>query len=234
MRGSTPDTKPVTDDSRNKRWYEQLDAQTYAEWGVDYLKEDPAESCLGDPTRSELAQRDALNRTGRKVLFSLCGWSSWYAPVGASLGNSWRVGPDDNDWNGVLKNIDIMNGLQHYAGRGPRAGPGGWNDPCLLLSKSSSGKLLMTELQTRAQFSMWAVLAAPLLISGSVLNMSAETLATYSNKEVIAVSQDPSGRAGWRIQGESLADGSLGQTDGVSWGFGVSKATGNPQNVGGL
>ena len=42
----------------------------------------------------------------------------WYAPVGASLGNSWRIGPDDNNWDGVLKNIDIMNGLQKYAGTG--------------------------------------------------------------------------------------------------------------------
>ena len=110
---------------------------------------------------------DALNSTGRKVLFSLCGWSSrldflgsadwslkanwwcvwlglamvwscflvvfdhsdhvmfiqvrradpgWYAPIGSTLGNSWRIGPDDTNWNGVLKNIDIMNGLQKYAG----------------------------------------------------------------------------------------------------------------------
>ena len=42
----------------------------------------------------------------------------WYAPVGALLGNSWRIGPDDNNWDGVLRNIDIMNGLQKYAGTG--------------------------------------------------------------------------------------------------------------------
>lgn len=136
------------------------------------------------------------------MLFSLCGWSSWYAPVGALLGNSWRIGPDDNNWDGVLRNIDIMNGLQKYAG------PGGWNDPCLLLSRKWSGQQRMTELQTRAQFSIWAVLAAPLLISGSVLNMTSETLATYSNKEVIAVNQDVAGHQGWRIQGGALADGS--------------------------
>lgn len=182
--------------------HEEIDAKTYAQWGVDYLKEDSCNATGDHETAfAEYGRmRDALNSTGRKVLFSLCGWSSWYAPVGASLGNSWRIGPDDTNWDGVLKNIDIMNGLQKYAG------PGGWNDPCLLLSRTSTGQQRMTELQTRAQFSMWAVLAAPLLISGSVLNMTAETLATYSNKEVIAVNQDVAGHQGWRIQGEALAD----------------------------
>lgn len=186
--------------------HEEIDAKTYALWGVDYLKEDSCNAPGDHQTAfAEYGKmRDALNSTGRKVLFSLCGWSSWYAPVGASLGNSWRIGPDDNNWDGVLKNIDIMNGLQKYAG------PGGWNDPCLLLSRTWSGQQRMTELQTRAQFSMWAVLAAPLLISGSVLNMTAETLTTYSNKEVIAVNQDVAGHQGWRIQGGALADGSAG------------------------
>eukprot|EP00913_Durusdinium_trenchii_P019481 g18313.t1 len=131
--------------------HEELDAKTYAAWGIDYLKEDRPK----ERARSE----------------------------------------------GVLQNIDIMNGLETYAG------PGGWNDPCLLLSKKTTGEAIMTELQTRAQFSMWAVLAAPLLISGSVLNMSAETLATYSNKEVIQVSQDPLGRQGRRVLGGPVAEG---------------------------
>merc|ERR1712151_953977 len=105
---------------------------------------------------------------------------------------------------GVLKNIDIMSGLESYAG------PGGWNDPCLLLSKKWDKSDRVTELQTRAQFSMWAVLAAPLLISGSVLDMSMETLQTYSNKDVIAVSQDPLGKQGIRIFGGDLSGSSAG------------------------
>ncbi|CAK9109712.1 unnamed protein product [Durusdinium trenchii] len=183
--------------------HEELDAKTYAAWGIDYLKEDSC-NASGDHLTAFMEygkMRDALNATGRPVLFSLCGWKSWYAPMGSTLGNSWRIGPDDNNWQGVLQNIDIMNGLETYAG------PGGWNDPCLLLSKKTTGEAIMTELQTRAQFSMWAVLAAPLLISGSVLNMSAETLATYSNKEVIQVSQDPLGRQGRRVLGGPVAEG---------------------------
>lgn len=183
--------------------YETIDAQTYAAWGVDYLKED---SCYASGDH-EVAftqygkMRDALNATGRPILFSVCGWNDWYAPVGASLGNSWRTGPDDTNWAGVLKNIDILAGLEKYAG------PGGWNDPCLLLSKTWQGHDRITELQARAQFSMWAVVAAPLLISGSITEMSNYTLATYSNADVIAVNQDPLGKAGSRIYGSALNGG---------------------------
>ena len=165
--------------------HEVQDAKTYASWGVDYLKED---SCHASSDHSMAfkqygAMRDALNATGRPILFSLCGWNAWYAPVGKTLGNAWRTGPDDSNWNGVIKNIDILAPLSQYAG------PGGWNDPCLLLSQDWSGKMIMSELQIKAQFSMWAVVSAPLLISGSVVHMTPETLATYSNKKVIAVNQ---------------------------------------------
>eukprot|EP01065_Artemidia_motanka_P037879 TRINITY_DN46782_c0_g1_i1.p1 TRINITY_DN46782_c0_g1~~TRINITY_DN46782_c0_g1_i1.p1 ORF type:complete len:417 (+),score=88.14 TRINITY_DN46782_c0_g1_i1:63-1253(+) len=182
---------------------EERDAQTYASWGVDYLKEDSCHASTDHQTafRDYGKMRDALNKTGRPVLFSLCGWESWYAPVGASIGNSWRTGPDDTNWAGILANIDIMPGLEKYAG------PGAWNDPCLLLSYTWEMKPRVTELQTRAQFSMWAVLASPLLISGNVLQMTAETLQTYSNKDVIAVNQDPLGKQGSRLHGGPLASG---------------------------
>ena len=80
------------------------------EWGVDYLKEDSCNAPSDHDTAFQQygRMRDALNATGRPILFSLCGWSAWYAPVGKSLGNSWRIGPDDTDWSGVLKNIDAM------------------------------------------------------------------------------------------------------------------------------
>jgi len=180
--------------------YETVDAKTYAAWGVDYLKEDSC-NAPGDQA-SAFTQygkmRDALNATGRPIFFSLCGWNPWYAPKGAELGNSWRIGPDDTNWGGILANTDIMASVAQYAG--PTKG---WNDPCLLLSKDHAGKLAVSELQSRAQFSLWAVMAAPLLISGSVTNMSSYTLATYSNKEVIAVSQDNS-NPGTRVAGSNL------------------------------
>ena len=153
--------------------------------------------------------RDALNSTGRPILYSLCGWNSWYAPPdpansypgGMGMGNSWRIGPDDTNWHGVLTNIDINAALAPYAG------PGGWNDPCLLLSTTWDQKLRVTELQSRSQFSMWAVMASPLLISGNLRNFSAFTLQTYKNTEVIAVSQDALGKQGTRVVGGPLVGG---------------------------
>ena len=152
--------------------------------------------------------RDALNATGRPVFFSLCGWEDWYAPVGKDLGNSWRTGQDDSNWDGVKINIDVMtNSASNLGDLSVFAGTDkGWNDPCLLLSSRYDGKRAMTEVQTRAQFSLWAIHAAPLLISGSILNMSEMDLETYQNKEVIAINQDSLGLQGTRIMGGELKD----------------------------
>jgi len=142
--------------------------------------------------------RDALNKTGRPITFSLCGWHPFYAPVGASLGNLWRIGPDDTNWHGVLSNINLNAPLAQYAG------PGGFNDPCLLLAEDASGRQRVTELQSRAQFSMWAIMASPLLLSANVRHMSAYNRATYANAEVIAVDQDALGLQGTRVLGGDL------------------------------
>lgn len=68
--------------------HEAQDAQTFAQWGIDYVKED---SCFASSDHAtafaEYAKmRDGLNATGRPIVLSLCGWNSWYAPVGQSLG----------------------------------------------------------------------------------------------------------------------------------------------------
>jgi len=182
------------------RGWEGLDARTYASWGVDFLKEDScAASDNHDVAFAEYAvMRDALNATGRPIFFDICGWADWYAPVGATLGNEWRIGPDDTNWPGILTNINIDANLAKYAG------PGGWNNPCLLLGGTYNGVLRVTELQSRAQFSMWAVLAAPLVLSLNVRQLSSYALETYSNEEVIAVNQDKLGKQGIRIEGGDL------------------------------
>jgi hypothetical protein len=143
--------------------------------------------------------RDALNATGRPFFFSLCGWEGWYGAVGASLGHSARIGNDDTNWYGVLSDIDSMAPLWPYAG--PYYG----NDPCLLLGADNAGVQAVTEQQSRAQFSMWAVLRAPMLLSQSVVNMSAHRLETYTNTEVIAVGQDAMGRQGMRLKGGDVS-----------------------------
>ena len=182
--------------------HEELDARTFAlDWQVDLVKED---ACQGCPAGSDSLQQytkfsDALNKTGREVVFAICGISENYYPNASSVGNMWRIGTDDGTWNTVLDNVDAAVGKSHLAG------PGGWNDPCMLNSRDYRGRPLLTELQVKAQFSMWAVLAAPLIISGTLLRMSAETLAVYTNTEVVAVSQDPLGSAGDRLAGGNTA-----------------------------
>jgi len=144
--------------------------------------------------------RDALLATNASIFFSLCGWEYWYAPVGPFMANSWRIGPDDTNWPGVLVDINTMAnfGLEVYSG------PGGWNDPCLLLSQDYQGNYAVTELQSQFQFTMWAIMASPLLISGNVRQMTSGNLATYSNADVIAIDQDSWGMQGWRVRGANL------------------------------
>jgi len=99
----------------------------------------------------------------------------------------------------------------------PFAGPGGWNDPCLLLGRDNGGKEAVTDQQGRAQFTMWAIMASPLLLSQNVRNLTQFQLDTYLNKEVIAVSQDPMGRQGQKLFGGDLSDGSTGTRMNI-WG----------------
>ncbi|CAK0870251.1 unnamed protein product, partial [Prorocentrum cordatum] len=162
--------------------FEQVDARTYASWGVDLVKED---SCNAPTDHQEaFAQyalmRDALNATRRPIYFALCGWSDWYAPPGRHLGNSWRYGYDVNTWAGAWDNA-----ISASSRLAPFAGPGGWNDPDALIS----------------EFSLWAVMAAPLQIGSNIVNLSDYDLETYTNAEVIAVDQDKLG-----IQGKVVWD----------------------------
>jgi hypothetical protein len=181
--------------------YEAKDAAFYAANGVDYVKEDSCNAPQDHPTAfaQYAAMRDGLNATGREIFFSLCGWEAFYSPVMRALANSARIGPDDTNWNGVLSDIDDMLALF------PNGGPGGWNDPCLLLGADARGNNAQTEQQSRFQFTAWALLAAPMLLSQNIPNMSAHRLQTYSNAEVIAVGQDAMGRQGILLAGGKLA-----------------------------
>ena len=178
--------------------YEEVDAKTFVSWGADYVKTD---SCNGPdsledpPSAAAIAQyqlfRDALNATGRPVFLALSGWHNWYSPYGESLANSWRIGYDVRNWQSAWNFAIRVNGFLSDFG-----GPGGWNDPDMLVGSSSKTAVQMTPQQSRTQFSLWSVMAAPLLL-GSMLSMGHHDLETYTNTEVIAVDQDPLG-----IQGE--------------------------------
>lgn len=188
--------------------YEKQDAMTYAEWGVDYLKYDNCYNQGLDPIPRYTAMRDALNATGRPIYYSLCEWGQKQPALwAAEIGNSWRTTMDIMDvWPSMLFNIDRNNVWHKYAG------PGGWNDPDML----EVGNGGMNDTEYRTHFSLWALAKAPLLLGMNVANMSAATLEIISNREVIAVNQDPLGVQGYVVEGimftqiwmGPLADGS--------------------------
>lgn len=192
--------------------YEVIDGQYMVNAGADFIKED---SCGGSTNHSEAfaeyaRMRDILNSTGRPVWFSVCGWAEWYAPPdetinyegGASLGNSWRIHGDGNTWSDLSNAVNTMATLTKYHG------PGGWNDPDLLIGpvcRVEDTVCGQTDLQARTQFTLWSMFPAPLLISQNVLKWSDYALETYSNEEVIALDQEPNSLAAVRIAGDDLS-----------------------------
>ena len=192
--------------------HEVIDAQTFADWGVQYLKYDNcfAADCklpnCGNDAPSTIARytamSEALNKTGKPILFSMCEWGDGDPAMwGPAVSNSWRTTADISDvWVYMCELADLT--AQWF----DRAGPGGWNDPDLL----EVGNKGMTTAEYRSQFSLWALMKAPLLISTSLANMTAETLAILSAKEIIAINQDSLGVAG-RLVEERPPDPSLYQ-----------------------
>jgi alpha-galactosidase len=170
--------------------HEQQDANSFASWGVDYLKYDNCNN-QGVPYQQRYdAMRDALAATGRPIVFSLCEWGednvwTW----GAATGNLWRTTGDINASFGSMLSIFHSNvRLAQYAG------PGGWNDPDML--EVGNG---MSFTEDRSEFSLWAEMAAPLIAGTDLRTATPATLSLYGNKDVIAVDQDPLGRQGTEV-----------------------------------
>lgn len=204
--------------------HEDIDAQTFADWGVDYVKED---SCNA-PSDHDTAfaqygkMRDALNKTGRHIYFSLCGWNNWYAPPGYSLGNSWRIAGDCNGWDSIVNAIRTNEPLGKYAK------PGGWNDPDMLVGSTKGSAVYNTPDQARTQFSLWSIMAAPLLIGSNILGLSQWDLETYSNTEVIAIDQDKLGQQGQVIWSNCPFFEPQEQVDRVASRFGQARFQATP------
>jgi alpha-galactosidase len=188
--------------------HEFQDARTFASWGVDYLKYDWCNTGTAEPKDAYIRMRDALYKAGRPVVFSLCEWGGskpweWAKDVG----HLWRTTGDIYDsydgqkgWEmGWKRILDLQHTLvtnsQGYDGLAKYAGPGHWNDPDMM----EVGSHGLTFAESRAHFSFWCVLAAPLMAGNDVRHMSEEIRAVLTDKEAIAIDQDPAGKQGFRV-----------------------------------
>ena len=174
--------------------HEVDDAQTYAEWGVDYLKYD---NWKKESTKERYqSMLDALNQVERPIFYSLGqGGEEDLATWGKDVGNSWRTTEDiNNNWNSMIEIININNQWYQYAGQG------GWNDPDILTI--GCGGMSLTEYKT--QFNLWAISKAPLIIGCDITTMEEEIKDILKNTEVIAINQDISGEQGKKIKSTQI------------------------------
>ncbi|WP_438822073.1 cellulose binding domain-containing protein [Actinocrinis puniceicyclus] len=175
--------------------HESTDANSFASWGVDYLKYDNCNNNGISAQTRYTAMRDALAATGRNILFSLCNWGqenvwTW----GANVGNSWRTTGDINaSYSSMLSIFHSNVALASYAG------PGHWNDPDML--EVGNG---MSATEQQSEFSLWSEMAAPLIAGTNIANASSATLGILTNKNVIAVDQDSLGRQATEVTGGGL------------------------------
>lgn len=177
------------------RGHEYQDALTYSSWGIDYLKYDWCDTENINPVGAYTTMRDALFSAGRPIVFSICQWGDnkpwdWANDVG----HSWRTTGDIYPcWNcihnhgswasrGVLPILDLQEGLRKFAG------PGHWNDMDMM--EVGNG---MTEEEDRAHFSLWAMLASPLIAGNDLRTMTEATRKILTNKDMIAINQDKIG-----------------------------------------
>ncbi|MEJ8646784.1 NPCBM/NEW2 domain-containing protein [Streptomyces sp. MS1.AVA.3] len=187
--------------------HEKSDAQQFADWSVDYLKYDNCNNLGVDAKQRYRTMRDALKATGRPIVYSICEWGEnkpweWASDVG----HLWRTTGDISDsWSSMLgiakQNLPLA----------PHAGPGRWNDPDML----EVGNGGMTDTEYRSHFSLWSMMAAPLLIGSDLRKAGPETFEILANKDIIAIDQDPLGKQATVLKSESgrwtlvrqLADG---------------------------
>lgn len=177
---------------------EERDARRFASWGVDYVKVD---WCHTEGLRGRTQYpiwTEAFRRAGRPMILSICEWGrdrpwEW----GPEVGHLWRTCWDIQDtWSSLIGVLD------HQRGIAPHAGPDGWNDPDML--EVGNGGMTMDEY--RAHFSLWCVLAAPLMAGNDLRDMSDDVRAILSAPEPIAVDQDTLGKQGDLVRAERSAE----------------------------
>lgn len=188
-------------DQLGSRGHEYQDALQYARWGIDYLGYDRCNAEALDPKGAFTTLHDALESSRRPVVLGLREWGARESgPRTTPVAHLWRTGEvaacfdcvlDYGTGNslGVLPQTDAQKGTRAFAG------PGHWNDPGLLQIGTT-----MTEAEDRAQLSLWAMLAAPLVCSNDLTSMTEATRKLLTNPETIAVDQDNLGIQGFRYR----------------------------------
>lgn len=191
--------------------HEFQDALTYASWGLDYLKYDWCEHGTADARDAYGRMSAAIRAAGRPIVFSLCEWGQnkpweWAKDVG----HMWRTTGDIYDsydgrkswemgWKRILDlQYTMVENSMGSDGIGKYAGPGHWNDPDML----EVGKEGLTFAESRAHFSLWCIIAAPLIAGNDIRKMSPEINALMTDKDVLALDQDPLGKQGFRCLAE--------------------------------
>ncbi|XP_050536028.1 alpha-N-acetylgalactosaminidase-like [Daktulosphaira vitifoliae] len=180
---------------------EEIDAKTFAEWEVDYVKLDGCYSNIRLMDKGYPEFGRLLNKTGRPIVYS-CSWPAYQEEKGMSINyalmaqhcNLWRNYDDiDDSWDSMIKIADYFAMKQELWSR--YAGPGHWNDPDMLLI----GNFGLSYEQSKTQMAIWAVLAAPLLMSNKLYDVRPEFKAILQNKDIIKVNQDRLGIQGTRV-----------------------------------
>jgi len=207
--------------------HEAQDARTWAKWGIDYLKYDwcryPEPANTNSPLellqKPYILMRGVLDKLDRDIVFSLCqyGWGKVWEWGGEIGGNLWRVTGDITDTWPSMSSIGFQ-----QTGHEKFAGPGHWNDTdMLVVGHLGWGRINpprptnLTPNEQMTHISLWALQAAPLLIGADMSQMDDWTVNLLGNREVLAISQDPLGKAAGRtwadnwtqIWARPLADG---------------------------
>lgn len=186
--------------------FEDQDAKTFASWGIDYLKYDycyaPGDSVTAKTRYKKMG--DALKKSGRDIVFSICEWGQrypWFWAANAG-GNLWRTTYDVRDsWSSLMYIYEINVELDKYAA------PGRWNDPDMLIvglrgksgPASDLGGTGCNDIEYMSNMSLWSIMASPLIATNDIRSMSDVYREILTNPEVIAINQDPLGKQAARV-----------------------------------
>jgi len=214
----------ATGGATGARGHEVQDANTFASWGVDFLKYDwcSQEGTLQEQIDAFTLMRDALRGTGRPIVYSInpnsarpnLGAEYYWGDIAdmwrttEDITASWSSGCTADCFMGVTEILDVQAGLTAWNG------PGHWNDPDMLEVGKNN---ILSPTENRAHFGMWALMASPLIAGNDIRSMTADTRSILTNERVIAVNQDPNGKQASRVRDDGdvevwakpMSDGSV-------------------------